>query len=98
MMPHIRAVNQGKVYRVIGFASVEGQSESTLAVRREGLVENFSMSALAEYGLNHPNLAVPNPRLICCSIPLRGKIAKAADCCSSNTMPPKRISESKGRR
>jgi crotonobetainyl-CoA:carnitine CoA-transferase CaiB-like acyl-CoA transferase len=63
------ACNRGKRSVAVDFTKPEGRAiVRELALQADVLVENYKVGGLARYGLDHASLAVPNPRLVYCSI------------------------------
>ncbi len=66
---YFHGCNRGKRSIVADFATPEGQATvRALAAESDILIENFKVGGLKKYGLDYPNLAEVNPRLIYCSI------------------------------
>jgi formyl-CoA transferase len=63
------ACNRGKKSVAVDFTQSEGQAiVRNLARGADVVIENYKVGGLAKYGLDYPNLAAINPRLVYCSI------------------------------
>lgn len=66
---YFHSANRGKASVICDFRTPEGQDKLRDLVRdADILIENFKVGGLAKYGLDYPELAKINPRLIYCSI------------------------------
>ena len=74
------ACNRGKLSVAVDFTRPEGQRlVRDLALQADVLVENFKLGGLAKYGLDYPNIATLNPRLVYASITGFGQDGPYAD-------------------
>ncbi|MDH5286408.1 MAG: CoA transferase [Betaproteobacteria bacterium] len=74
------ACNRGKHSVAVDFTKPEGQAiVRELALQADVLVENYKVGGLARFGLDHASLAVPNPRLVYCSITGFGQDGPSAE-------------------
>ncbi|CCA92420.1 CaiB/BaiF CoA-transferase family protein [Novosphingobium sp. PP1Y] len=66
---YYHSTNRGKRSIAVDIASPAGQQlVRELAASADIVIENYKVGGLKKYGLDHPALSAPNPRLITCSI------------------------------
>ena len=66
---YYHSTNRGKRSIAVDIASPAGQQlVRELAASADIVIENYKVGGLRKYGLDHPALSAPNPRLITCSI------------------------------
>ena len=66
---YYHSTNRGKRSIAVDIASPAGQRlVRELAASADIVIENYKVGGLKKYGLDHPALSAPNPRLITCSI------------------------------